>query len=189
MAKVGLEKIHIAKVTENTNSSYKTETPVPVPGAIEVNLEPTVQEAKLYADNGLYASETSISDIKVTMGIADLPTEIVNLLLGSEKAADGTVTTKVSDRAPEVALGFASNTSDGGEELVWLFSGKFKQPSENNKTKGESLEYTTPSIEGTFGQRKKDGALKTTVRTKEEGIGVDVVANWFKAVHEAGGSE
>ena len=28
MAKVGLEKIHIAKVTENTNSSYKTETPV-----------------------------------------------------------------------------------------------------------------------------------------------------------------
>ena len=65
----------------------------------------------------------------------------------------------------------------------------FAVPSDNLQTKGESINFSTPTIEGTVIRRKKaDAGNKHPWRATmdESGSGADATAitNWFTTVYE-----
>ena len=71
----------------------------------------------------------------------------------------------------------------------WLFRVKFGIPATNLQTKGDSISFQTPTIEGTVMRRNKlDGlgnhAWKAEVSEDDTGVIAATVAGWFTEVYE-----
>ena len=71
----------------------------------------------------------------------------------------------------------------------WLYKVKFGIPTTSLTTKGESIEFATPTIEGTIIQRNKpdaDGRFpwKTEITEGESDVSAETIASWYTAVYE-----
>jgi hypothetical protein len=76
------------------------------------------------------------------------------LLLGHTVTAT-TLTANSNDVAPYVGVGFYGSVVRGGltkYRAIWLYKVMFGEGADESKTKGESIEFTTPQIEGTIMQ-------------------------------------
>ena len=155
MATVGLKNLYFAEVTADDDSSTTYGTPTKIAGAISVDIKPSLNTATLYGDDAPFATESSMTDIVVTIEAAELSVSNYNSLLGHTGGV-----AKASDVAPYVALLFESQKHDGQTRYVKLYKGKFSEAQETYNTKGESVEFTTPKIEGHFVARQSDGAWK-----------------------------
>ena len=92
------------------------------------------------------------------------------------------VLANANDVAPEVAIGFRARKTGGKYAFIWLYRVRFSVPSENYQTKGNSIEYQTPEIEGTI-MARADGNWKASY--VGDGSSTDTVGKaWFSAVKE-----
>lgn len=155
MATVGLKNLYYATVTADDTSSTTYGSPTRLAGAISVDINPSNSSATLYGDDAPFATDTSMTDIVVTIEAAEISTANYNALLGHTGGV-----AKASDVAPYVALLFESQKHDGQTRYVKLYKGKFAESQETYQTKGESVEFTTPKLEGHFVARQSDGAWK-----------------------------
>ncbi|MFS1511754.1 major tail protein [Chengkuizengella sp. SCS-71B] len=181
---IGLKNIHVAEMLTDNETETTYDTPKRLALAIEAKIKPNVNTATLYADDGPAATDSSLGEIEVELNIDSLPTEMQEFLLGHTVNAEGVLIKKSDDQAPYVALGFNSPTSDGQNQYVWLYKGKFELPEANYKTKGESIEYQTPTITGKFIKREFDNAWKATVMSGDAGVSATVIMNWFTGVYK-----
>ncbi len=83
---------------------------------------------------------------------------------------------KSSDVAPYVALAFEANKHNGETRYVKLLKGKFAPSQETIQTRGESVEYATPKLEGRFVAREYDGAWR---RMKDS---AEAIPSWYTAI-------
>jgi hypothetical protein len=84
------------------------------------------------------------------MGIDEDDLAVMAELLG-HTIADGQLTRKVDDAAPYVGLGRVVTKMVEGKykyKVEFLYKVKFSEPSQENTTKGESIEFATTEIEG-----------------------------------------
>lgn len=153
MAKIGLSNFRYAVLTEaqdGTPSYDGAKTPAK---AISCNVSITNNEAKLYADDVLAESDTSFQSGTVTIGIDDEDQETMATLLGhSVDSETGVMTRSATDSAPYVALGRIITKMVGGlykYKVEFLYKVKFGEPSQEDNTRGESLEFGTSELEGT----------------------------------------
>ena len=77
----GLKNVYYAKRTNET--TY--ETPVPIPGAVEISLEPKGEGAEFYADDVLYYSAPNNQGYDGTLTIANIPEQFAIDCLGEAK--------------------------------------------------------------------------------------------------------
>ena len=66
---------------------------------------------------------------------------------------------------------------------------KFGIPATNLTTKGDSITFSTPTIEGTILRRNKVDAQgkhpwKAEVTEGDKGVSTDTITNWYKQVYE-----
>lgn len=180
MALIGLKNIYYAIVESDTAQATTTYgTPVKIGEAISVDINPTINEVKLYGDDMAVAADMSLGEITVTIETTDIPLNDLANLLGHTFATD-TLTAKSSDSssAAYVALLFESDKHNGGTRCVKLLKGRFKPSQETINTKGENLEYQVAHIEGTFVARLSDGAWK---KVKDYAAGADT-SDWYTSV-------
>ena len=162
MAQVGLKNLYYAKMESDTASGTTYASPVKLGNAISVDLNPTVNRGQLYGDDMAVAANTSLGEITVTIETTDIPLKDKAILLGHTYDSEtSTLTATGSDSAPYVALLFESEKHDGGTRCIKLYKGKFALTQETINTRGENIEYQTPSIEGIFVTRESDGKWKT----------------------------
>lgn len=151
MAKIGLDNFRFGLLTEaqDGTATYGAATK---PGkAITCNVSISNNDAKLYADNVVAESDTSFQSGTVTMGIDedDLATQAT--LLGHQ-ITDGNIVRNANDVAPYVGLGRIVTKMVNGVykyKVEFLCKVKFGEPSQEDNTKGESVEFGTVQIEGT----------------------------------------
>ncbi len=160
MAQIGLKNIYYAIVQSDTAEATTYGTPVKLSQAISVDINPSIQKATLYGDDAPIAANTSLTEITVTIETADIPLEAQAHLLGHTIDESDTLIAKASDSAPYVGLMFESEMHNGNIRCVKLYKGKFAPTQETINTRGESLEYQVPKIEGSFVARESDGAWK-----------------------------
>jgi phi13 family phage major tail protein len=146
---LGLKDLVYAPVTEGENGD-SWGTPKRLAPALQADLSVTTADGTLYADDAV--SEIAKEFVKATLklGVKDLPPEVTAELLGQEVDDDKVVWAGADDEPPYVAVGFRAKKTGGKYKYVWLLKGKFKVPNESYKTKGESIEFNTPEIEGDF---------------------------------------
>lgn len=150
MAKIGLQNFLYGILTEASDgtASYGAGTK---PGkAVSCNVSISNNDAKLYADDGLAEADTSFQSGTVSIEVdnADLTTQAT--LLGHTVSNDEMIR-KATDTAPYVALGRIVTKMVAGSyqyKVEFLSKVKFSEPSQEDTTKGESVEFGTTTLEG-----------------------------------------
>lgn len=150
MAKIGLTDFRYGIATEAANGTITYGTPKKPGKAISFTFEPTKSDASLYADDALAEHDSSVTGGTCTMGIDREDPNTYAELLG-HTVTEGEVVSNTNDVAPYVGLGrVATLMRDGAYKYRATFFSKvaFSEPSEENNTRGESVEFGTYEIEG-----------------------------------------
>lgn len=167
MAKVGL-KYPVAAMLKDDESGY--EKGFVIAKAIKATANPNNNSAVLYADDGQAESDKSIRDISISLNVDDLTQKVYADLLGHTYTAagegpDGTpekVEVSTDDIAPFVGIGFYGKVVRSNKPSYmakWLKKVQFAEPNDETDTKGESVNFQTPTIEGTA-YACEDGSIK-----------------------------
>ena len=189
MATIGLDKLYYAKITEDKDGNETYETPTPLAKAMTADLSVELAEATLYADDGAAEIVKEFKSGTLSLGIDDLGASIASDLTGATIDSDGVIISTQEDGGAPVAVGFRAKKANGKYKYYWLYRVKFGIPATNLATKGDSITFSTPTIEGTILRRNKvDGANKHPWKAEAtEGdakVSADIIANWYKQVYE-----
>lgn len=151
MARIGLNNFRYSILTEAQDGTPSYNGAVKPAKAISCNVSITNNSATLYADDALAESDTSFQSGTVTIGIDEDDITTMAALLG-HTITDGELIRNANDTAPYVGLGRIVVKMVNGVykyKVEFLYKVKFSEPSVENQTKGESLEFATTEIEGT----------------------------------------
>lgn len=152
MAKIGLNNFRYSVLTEAADGTPSYAGAVKPAKAVSCSVTVNNNDAKLYADDALAESDTSFSNGTVTMGIDEDDLTTMAALLG-HTITDGEIVRNAEDVAPYIGLGRVVTKMIGGNykyKVEILYKVKFSEPSQDNTTKGESIEFGTTEIEGTI---------------------------------------
>ena len=189
MATIGLDKLYYAKITEDENGNETYETPVQLAKAMTADLSVELAEATLYADDGASEIVKEFKSGTLSLGVDDIGASTASDLTGATIDANGVVVSASEDGGAPVAVGFRATKSNGKYKYYWLYRVKFGVPATNLATKGDSITFSTPTIEGTILRRNKvDGQnkhpWKAEVTEGDAAVAADVITNWYSEVYE-----
>lgn len=130
--------------------------------AIKFTGTPNKNDVDLYADDGIAETDKSVKDIGVSLNVDDLDLKVQADLLGhdyteaSAGESGGTATPESvdvgsDDVAPYFGTGFYKRRRKNNVTsftAIWLYKVQYSEPTEEAETKGESVNFQTPTIEG-----------------------------------------
>lgn len=189
MATIGLDKLYYAKITEDENGNETYATPVQLAKAMNADLSVELAEATLYADDGAAEIVKEFKNGTLSLDVDDVGASVASDLTGATIDANGVVVSTSEDGGDPVAVGFRAKKSNGKYKYYWLYRVKFGIPATNLVTKGDSITFSTPTIEGTILRRNKvDGngkhPWKAEVTEGDSAVTADTITNWYKEVYE-----
>ena len=189
MATIGLDKLYYAKITEDKDGNETYATPTPLAKAMTADLSVELAEATLYADDGTAEIVKEFKSGTLSLGIDDLGATIASDLTGATIDSDGVIISTQEDGCAPVAVGFRAKKANGKYKYYWLYRVKFGIPATNLATKGDSITFSTPTIEGTIMRRNKaDGVGKHPWKAEategDANVSATTISNWYKEVYE-----
>ena len=189
MATIGLDKLCYAPITEDENGEETYGTPVQLAKAISAELSVELAEATLYADDGASEVVKEFKSGTLSLGVDDIGPSVASDLSGVTIDKNNVIIASSEDVTAPVAIGFRAKKSNGKYKYFWLYRVKFGIPASSLATKGDSITFSTPTIEGTIMRRNKpDGKnnhpWKAEVTEGENNVSNDTITNWYKNVYE-----
>lgn len=189
MATIGLDKLYYAKITEDDAGAETYGTPTQLAKAMTADLSVELNEATLYADDGAAEIVKEFKSGTLSLGIDDIGNTVASDLTGATIDANKVVVSASEDGGEPVAVGFRAKKSNGKYRYYWLYRVKFGIPATNLATKGDSITFSTPTIEGTILRRNKADAFgkhpwKAEVTEGDAGVTASVITDWYKQVYE-----
>lgn len=189
MATIGVDMLHFVKITEDENGEETYGTPEKLAKAISADLSVELVEAILYADDGIAEIVKEFGNGTLSLGIDDISSAVASTLTGATIDSNGVVISASEDGGEPVAIGFRAKKANGKYKYFWLYKVKFGIPATNLATKGESITFSTPTIEGTIMRRNKvDGRnkhpWKAEVTEGDTKVSAETITNWYKSVYE-----
>ena len=164
MAQTGLRHFKYSKLSSDNKYSGASS----FAGAIESKTSLNIATAELYSDDTLKESEEEFTKGTLTLTVDDDDDKVFAPLLGHYVDEEtGEVIRSKDDIAPYVGFGRVIVKTVNGVrkyKAEFLPKVKFKPFVTDGKTKGESIEFTTPSVEGTI------YTIKETVDNVEKDI-------------------
>ena len=151
MAGIGLKRFRYAKLNDDGKTYGEVKT---LAGAIECKVSLDLSEATLYADDTIREQVSLFKNGTLTAGIDDDDDAVfAELLRKTVDEETGVVTSNVSDTPIYVGFGHVVPKMVGGKrkyKVEFFHKVKFKPFMTDAKTKGDNLEFTTPSVEATI---------------------------------------
>ena len=189
MATIGLDKLYYAKITEDTSGDETYGTPIQLAKAMKADLSVELAEATLYADDGAAEIVKEFKSGKLSLGIDDIGITAAEDLPGAKIDDNHVVISSSEDGGIPVAVGFRAKKANGKYRYFWLYRVVFGIPETNLATKGDSITFSTPTIEGTVLRRNKpDGngkhPWKAEVNADDESVTASVITGWYTEVYE-----
>lgn len=151
MAKIGLNNFKYSKLTESGNTATYAGAKS-LGKAIDCKVSIENYTAELYADDNLAESDYTFKKGTITLTIDDDDDTVFAEILGHEVGEGGEMVRKDTDVAPYVGVGRVLTKVVKGVnkyKVEFLPKVKFSEPAQEETTKGDSVEFKTPSIEGT----------------------------------------
>lgn len=189
MATIGLDKLYYAKITENANEEETYASPVQLAKAISADLSVELAEATLYADDGASEVVKEFKSGTLSLGVDEIGSTVAADLTGVTVDRNGVVISASEDGGDPVAIGFRAKKSNGKYKYFWLYRVKFGIPATALATKGDSITFNTPTIEGTVMRRNKADASgnhpwKAEVTEGATGVTAATISGWYDSVYE-----
>lgn len=158
MARIGFRK---AKYNLIDGDKYKALTDSKVPEfekVVDEKFAPEYNTAELYANDALCESDYSFKKGTLSLTVADDDDTFVAEIMGNT-VSTGEVVSSIDDTAPEVGYGhiLPKLVNKVKKYKVEFFPRvKFTKVTTDNKTRGESIEFSTTAIEGTVYPLEKE---------------------------------
>ena len=164
MARIGLKYLRYSVLDENdavtTVKSFGK--------AVDCKVSINKNNGKLHADDALAESDYSFKDGTIALTIDDDDDTVFAEVLG-HTITEGEMVRNANDEAPYVAIGrILTKMVNGAKKykVEFLHKVKFSDPNTDEKTKGESIEFGTPAIEGAIHQLENGDWSKTKTFTE-----------------------
>lgn len=174
MARIGLNNFRYSKLTEAQDGTPSYDGAKKPAKAVSCNVEVENNDAVLYADDAIAESDYAFNRANVTMGIDEDDQTTMSDLLGHTVGEDGLMVRKTTDEAPYVGFGRIITKMVNGHykyKVEILFKVKFSEPSQDDTTKGENVEFGTTEISGVASALANDQWSETkTFDTKTEAV-------------------
>ena len=189
MATIGLDRLYYSKITEAANGDETYATPVQLAKAISADLSVELAEATLYADDGAAEIVKEFKSGTLSLGVDDIGASVASDLTGATIDDNHVVISGSEDGGDPVAIGFRAKKAHGRYKYYWLYRVKFGVPATNLATKGDSITFSTPTIEGTILRRNKlDGngkhPWKAEVTEGDADVAATTITGWYTQVYE-----
>jgi phi13 family phage major tail protein len=189
MATIGLDRLYYSKITEGNDGSETYATPVLLAKAMKADLSVELAEAVLYADDSAAEVIKEFKSGKLSLGIDDIGTTAAEDLTGAQIDDNKVLISASENGGSPVAVGFRAKKANGKYRYFWLYRIKFGIPATNLQTKGDSISFQTPTIEGTVMRRNKIDGLgnhpwKAEVNEDDTGVVAGTISAWFTEVYE-----
>ena len=125
----------------------------------------------------------------LTLGVDDIGVNVAAELTGAQIDINNVLISGGQDAGSPVAIGFRAKKSNGKYKYYWLYRVKFGIPAASLATKGDSITFSTPSIEGTVLCRNKPDSngkhpWKAEVTEGDTGVSDATITGWYDAVYE-----
>lgn len=189
MATIGMDKLYYAKITEDDQGEETFGVPIPLAKAIKADLSIELAEAVLYADDGAASVIKDFKSGKLSLGVDDIGVTAAQDLTGAVADNNGVLISSGESEGALVAVGFRALKPDNRYRYFWLYRVKFGIPATNLQTKGDSITFQTPTIEGTVMRRNKPDGMnrhpwKAEVTEGDPGVAEDTISGWYAQVYE-----
>lgn len=152
MANIGLRNAKYNQIDYETNK-YKAlvDSKVPVLGKmIDAKLTENRSDASLFADDGLAEYDNAFTGGSIALTLADVDDETYSVVKGCI-ITEGELTENEEDSSPEIGYGHIITKMVNGVKkykVEFLPRIKVTKITADAKTKGESIEFNTVSLEG-----------------------------------------
>ena len=189
MATIGLDSLYYAKITEDTNGDETYGIPKVLAKAMTAELSVELIEAILYANDSASEVIKEFGSGSLSLGVDDIGSTVAQDLTGCKIDSNNVVVSRSEDGGSPVAVGFRARKSNGKYRYFWLYRVIFSVPATSLATKGDSITFSSPTIEGTvFRRNKVDGEnkhpWKADVTEGDQGVVVSTITSWFTSVYE-----
>ena len=189
MATIGLDKLYYATITDDENGEEIYGTPTQLAKAISAELSVELAEATLYADDGAAEIVKEFKNGTISLGVDDIGSTTAATLTGVTVDKNNVVVSNSEDGGDPVAVGFRAKKSNGKYKYYWLYRVKFGIPATNLATKGDSITFSTPTIEGTVLRRNKPDTSgkhpwKAEVTEGDKDVPASIISSWYTEVYE-----
>lgn len=153
MAKIGLNNFRYSLLTEAEDGTVTYAGAKTLGKAIDCKVSIEKYDAELYADDALAESDNTFKKGTITLTVDEDDDTVFAELLGHEVDTETSeMIRKDTDIAPYVGVGRVLTKVVKGVykyKVEFLPKVKFSEPEQEEATKGDSIEFKTPSIEGT----------------------------------------
>lgn len=174
----GLKNFHVAELLTDEKGVPTTYDVVkPLSEAISVSVTPNVATGQLHGDNEVVDTASKFNSAEVAINVTSMTATDEAILYGRTIDTDGTIGSKGT--IPYLALGYEATYSDDTSEFWWLYKGKFQEATRSYNTQNDSVEYQTPTVNGTFIRRRFDSEWK-----RNSGPDFTDGPIWFDEVYE-----
>lgn len=187
MATIGLDKLYYADITEDENGNEKYGKPKQLAKAISADLSVELNEATLYADDGQAEAVKEFKGGTLSLGVDDIGHKVAADLVGAKLDKNGVLVSGSEDTSKYVAIGFRAKKANGKYKYYWLYRVLFGVPATNLATKGDSISFQTPTIEGSIFRRNKLDGNKNhpwKAEVTETNQNSAVISKWYDEVYE-----
>ncbi len=189
MSTIGLDSLYYAKITEDANGDETYSSPIKLAKAMTAELSVELAEATLFADDGASEIVKEFKSGTISLGIDDIGVTAAQDLTGAKIDNNHVVISTSNDSCDPVAIGFRAKKSNGKYRYYWLYRVKFGIPGASLQTKGDSITFSTPTIEGTVMRRNKVDGLnnhpwKSEVNEDDSSVSSSTISGWFSEVYE-----
>lgn len=187
MATIGLDKLFYADITEDEKGNETYGKPKQLAKAISADLSIELNEATLYADDGQAEAVKEFKGGTLSLGVDDIGHKVAADLVGAKLDSNGVLISGSEDTSKYVAIGFRAKKANGKYKYYWLYRVLFGVPATNLATKGDSISFQTPTIEGSIFRRNKlDGNNNHPWKAEvtETSENASVISKWYDAVYE-----
>src|SRR6056297_360226 len=189
MATIGLDSLYYATITEDTSGNETYGNPKVLAKAMTAELSVELIEAMLYVDDGASEVVKEFKSGSLSLGIDDIGSLVAQDLTGCKIDSNNVVVSRSEDGGSPVAIGFRAKKASGKYRYFWIYRVIFSVPATALATKGDSITFSSPTIEGTvFRRNKLDGEnkhpWKAEVTEGDNGVSASTISSWFTSVYE-----
>lgn len=171
--KFNLKNVHYAKMNDD---GY--ETPVSIPGAVSLSLDPQGDLAKFFADGIVYFNSASNNGYQGDLEIALIPDQFRIDILNEQEDTNKVLFENADKMASNFAFGFQIDGDVKGTKY-WFLNCAATRPGVSAQTKQETIEPTTDTLTISCSPNKDgDVRCKTQETTSEE-----IYNEWFTKVY------
>ena len=163
----GFSGLRVFPITTNTEESYIVGTMIKVPSAQSLSKEEQSESEDIFADDGIWDTDTDVTGEEVTIGLVELSNELRAQLRGGTYSEETkTYSFKRGDVAPELACAYRGLLADGTYRMFKNYRFKVSSVKMDLNTKG-SGNRAGVEITGKFLDRACDGKFYDIKDTEE----------------------